>query len=518
MVERKQPRDIEGVRDGEPQQAARGGIRRFVLVGARGFLGIASVGIAAASIAAATLVPLPHLGVQAVSTKVIPVAADQKRICAGPALQLGDDTGLEATTAVSLGRADVTRSATSGTPILDNMTATENPANSPSQVLVLPPPPFGEPTGILAGSQSQHRSDDGIAGFAASECIKASAESWLVGGSTTTGRTTLLALNNPTKVNATVTLTIYSENGRLSAAGTEGIVVPPGGRRVLSLAGFAPDIVSPVVKVESVGGQVAAFLQQSTVRVLTPGGLDVVTASTAPAPVTVIPGVVIAGPDDVVTTSALGGYGDLAPILRVFVPGEGPAEITVSAIPEDGSAPAHSATLQVQSGKVTDFPLDDFTAGSWTLAVTSDRPAVASARTSTVELRKAAAANSDTAFPALDDVLSSDFAWYVGAPKLDERALVSVAPGPSPMLHFVNAASSDAAIIIDATRGAGTTVTVPAGQALAIPVGGDVSYLLSGFDSVRVSVSYQGKGALAAFVVSPPDRGSAPITVFSQFG
>ncbi|MCC6269960.1 MAG: hypothetical protein IT190_01640 [Microbacteriaceae bacterium] len=498
--------------------AKRGMVRALAMAGARGALGIAAIGIAGASIAAATLIPLPHIGVGPTSMIVSPVAANQQRICAGPVLQLGDDIGQDATTAISVGRADVTQAATSGTPVLENMDATENAANTPSQRLLLAPPPTGEEPGILAGSQSQRVDTVDITGFAASECVKPSSQSWLVGGSTLTGRTTLIALSNPSKVNATVTLTIYSENGLVVAAGTDGIVVPPGGRRVFSLAGFVPGITSPVVKVESVGGQVTATLQQSIVRTLTPGGIDVVAASTNPAPVVVIPGIVIAGQRDVTSASTLEGYDDLAGVLRVFVPGDGRTEITVSALPEDGSGPAASSTLDVQGGIVTDFPLGEFTDGTWTLTVTSDLPVVAAVRTSTVTLDGAPPAGAEPSLPAPEDVVATDFAWFVGASALASQSLVSVAAGPSPKLHLVNTATSDAVVTIDGNVGAGTTVIVSAGGAIAVPVAADVSYRVGGFDSVQISVSYQGEGALAGFVVSPPDRGSQPIKVFNQYG
>ncbi len=503
-------------------RTARTGIaRRLAMIGARGVAGLIGVGIAGVSIVVATLIPLPQFGVGATSMVVAPVAATQQRICAGPVLQLGDETGQDATTAMSLGTVDVTRAATLGTPGLENMDATENQKNTPSQRLLLPPPPPGDVPGVLAGSQSQLVASADMTGLAVSECIKPSTESWLVGGSTVTGRTTLLSLNNPSKVNSTVKLTIYSETGRVDAAGTEGIVVPPGGRRVLSLAGFAPGLTSPVIHVESIGGQVTATLQQSIVRTLTPGGVDVVAASTDPAKLTVIPGVVIAGQKTVTSASTINGYGDLAGVLRVLVPGSGPAEITISALPEDGSAPAHSSVFEVQGGVVSDFPLGEFTDGSWTMSVSSDRPAVAAVRTSTVTLDGAVPApapGADQVAPAPESIVATDFAWFVGAPALTSNSLVSVAAGPSPILHLANVESSDAVVTIDGTKGAGTTVTVPAGETLAVPVAKDASYRVGGFDALRLSVSYLGTGALAGFAVSPPDRGSQAVTVFNQYG
>ncbi|MEO6941696.1 MAG: hypothetical protein ABI238_08205, partial [Terrimesophilobacter sp.] len=167
-------------------------------------------------------------------------------------------------------------------------------------------------------------------------------------------------------------------------------------------------------------------------------------------------------------------------------------------------------------GVVTDFPLGDFVDGTWTFTVTSERPAVVAVRTSTVTLAGSAQSSVDSGTPAV--VTATDFAWFVGAPELKKEALVSVAAGPSPILHLVNTGPTDASVAIDATGGAGTTVTVKAGGASAIPVTGGISYTLKGFDSLRVSVSYQGNGRLAGFVVSPPVGLSHPVTVFNQFG
>ncbi|MEO7349633.1 MAG: hypothetical protein ABIW32_07235, partial [Terrimesophilobacter sp.] len=61
-------------------------------------------------------------------------------------------------------------------------------------------------------------------------------------------------------------------------------------------------------------------------------------------------------------------------------------------------------------------------------------------------------------------------------------------------------------------------VTVPSGKALAVPIAAGASYRVGGTSGVRISLSYQDAGALAGFTVSPPDRGSQPVTVFNQYG
>lgn len=494
----------------------RTGVRRFAVAGARGVLGLFGIGVAIVSIAAATWLPLPVLGTGPSSMVVAPVASTQQRICAGPILRLGDESGQDATTAISVGAATVTSAATTGTPRLEDMDPTDNESNTPSQRLILDPAATGSAPGILAGSQSQYVDDNEYVGFAASECAKASSDNWLVGGSTVTGRTTLLALNNPSKVSSTVSVELFSESGAVDVSGMSGIIVPPGGQRILSLAGFAPGMASPVVHVVSTGGQVAASLQQSIIRTLTPGGVDVFGASTGPATLNVIPGVVVSSPESIDATGGIDGYGDAAPTLRVFVPGSGTTSLSVSAIAEDESVEPSTSTLSVDAGVVTDIPLGSFHAGTWTLTVTSEKPAVVAARTSTVTIAGSPQASIDAGTDP--DVTATDFAWFVSAPELDGTALVSVAEGPNPVLHLANTGASDAQVTIDASRGADTTVTVPAGRTVALPVVGTLSYTLGGFASLRASVSYQGDGRLAGYVVSPSERLSQPVTVYYQFG
>ncbi|RII97134.1 hypothetical protein DZF97_17335, partial [Clavibacter nebraskensis] len=126
----------------------------------------------------------------------------------------------------------------------------------------------------LAGAASEIVTEADLAGLAATSCSEATADAWLVGGATTTGRTTFVVLDNPSGVSSTVDLAITGEDGAVSAPGASGISVPAGGRRVLSLAGLAPDLSSPAVHVQSRGGQVVARLEQSTVRGLLAGGVD----------------------------------------------------------------------------------------------------------------------------------------------------------------------------------------------------------------------------------------------------
>ena len=101
-----------------------------------------------------------------------------------------------------------------------------------------------------------------------------------------------------------------------------GIDVPAGAQRVLSLAGFAPGLVSPVVHVEARGGQVIAFLQQSIVRGLDAVGVDLVDAAPDPATDLTFPGVRVFDSVGVNRALSLDDWDDVAPIVRIAEPGD----------------------------------------------------------------------------------------------------------------------------------------------------------------------------------------------------
>ena len=470
--------------------------RGVLLVGARVLTGMIGVGVAVVSIGAAVLLPLPSHGVVPSSRLVTPVASAQQRICAGPLLRLGNDAGQAATSVSSVGRPAVSYSQSIGAATLAPLASTDSTTGVAPDLLTLPPG-SGTSSPLLSGSQVQAVSSGDLVGLAAAQCAEASSDSWLVGGATSTGRTTLITLSNPSNVIATVNLSIFSETGRIAAAGTDGIVVSPGGQRVLSLAGFAPNVVSPVVRVQSRGGQVVADLQQSIVRTLEPGGVDVIGTSAGPSTLNVIPGLVLSNGTAVAARQAVSGFSDLGSIIRLYVPGPDAARAEITIVPEDGSVEATPVLLVVQPGIVTEVPLDSYPDGSYTVTIATDKPLVAGARISTVGTTG-----------------QSDFAWSTSTTNVVDRALVTVAPGPTPLLHLANSTQNTVTARLSRTGEADITVAVPAGRTVAQAVVGGASYSVTGFDRLALSVSYLGEGQLATFSVSPAAPASRPIRIY----
>ncbi len=475
--------------------------RGMLFVGARSLTGLIAIGLAVVAIVAATVTPGAIHEITPAALVVDPVPAAQQRVCPGPLLRLSDDSGQEATTATSVGFAATNFQATGGEAQFSNFTATDNPAGVTPVLLTLPPsggPDTARPA--LAGGQSQAIQTGDLVGFAATSCIEAARESWLVGGATDVGRTTLVTLSNPTPVMSTVDLTIYGEDGLVVAPGGEGIVVPPGAQRIFSLAGFAPGLISPVVRVVSVGGEVVANLQQSIVRTLAPGGVEIVQPTSEPATSATIPGVVVSGSEALVAAGANPGFEDLETVLRMFVPGQvdGVASVVVA---RDGGGPEGAEavtefTVDAIALEATEIPLSGLGDGSYTVTVTSTVPVVAAARSS-----------------VLTETGAADFAWYAAAPTLDDTTLLSVPSGPSPMLHLANDSEADAAVTLSAGASE-TPLLVPAGATLAVGVQAGADLSLSGARGLRATLTFTGPGAMSAFVLSPAGPPSPPVTVY----
>ncbi len=510
---------VVSTRPGKKSRRVSG--KAVFVIGARSVLALVGVAVAVAAVVTATVVTEPNYRVTPPAASVSPVAAAQQRVCPGPLLRLGNAAGEGASIASSLGPASVQFEASGGTAASEALATTENTAGTAPERLTLPPEPGGSVSApALAGSQTQLIDSGDLVGLAAEECVEAGSETWLVGGATTLGRTTLVTISNPSTVGAVVDVSIFGERGAVSAPGAEGIVVEPGAQRIFSLAGFAPGLATPVVLVQSRGGQVVANLQQVTVRTLAPGGVDIVGATRAPSTFTIIPGLVISGAGTIAETRSEPGYEDLEASVRLFVPGENDTTATITISPEEtaggggtgdgdggiaidgavpGGIPRPSETsfeFDLLAGQVSDVPLPGLTDGRYTVTVASEEPVAAGVRVSTVRADGA-----------------SDFAWLAAPTPLGPSALVSVAPGSSPVLHLANPGNSDASVSVESATNE-VTIDVPAGGSASTPLQGNRDLTLTGAEGLLATVTYLGDGQIAAFSVTTPGPASGDITVY----
>ena len=509
------------VADGTDASSDRrpGRARRAALVGLRVVAGTVGILASVAIIGAVGLLPLPSHRIAVPTVTVTPAPTDQVRVCPGALLRLGDESGQNANSASSLGAPAVTGGGIGADLVSQPITLSDaDTGGGPSAPDQLTIPPAAGAT--LAGAQSQVADAPDYTGFAAASCTEPSGSIWLVGGSTAVGRTTLLTLSNPSPVDATVALTILSASGPVSAPGMSGIVVKAGAQRAIPLAGFAPDVETPVVHVVSRGGQVVAALQQSIVRGLDAGGVDLIGQSVDPATHLVIPGVRVFDALGVNKALALSDWDDVVAAVRVAVPGSKPAKVQVSLVPEDAKIDGLSFEMDVSSGQVSELGLDSAAGtdtgtvaipdGMYSVVIDADQPVVAGVRVSTAVDPAAgatAATDSDTSAPA------SDFAWFDPSPVLGGDTAVAVAAGPAPMLSAMNPTKSAVTLTLDAQGGKALSLLVPAGGSASIAVEPDTVYLVKNAKGMLAAVSYAGDARLAHYAVASDGPVSGPIVI-----
>lgn len=473
--------------------------RGIARIGGRIVGGFVVLAIAAGVVTAAITLPWPTLEVPPASAVVTPTPSEQQRVCPGPVLALAEDSS-QAQAATSVGRADSTFEAWSEASGSVGVTRSDINAvdNRGTDTTVAPeeltvPAPAGETVApLVAGSQSQVLATDTLTGLAVAACGEAASDAWLVGGSTDVGRTTLVLLSNPTAVLSTVSLTVYGETGIVDAPGASGILVQPGEQRIVALAGLAPNLISPIVNVQSAGGQVVATLQQSSIRGIEPGGIDLIGGAAVPALEQTIAGLNVT----IAPAAEQSADPDAIPSVRLMAVGDAPATVQIGVTSAAGTAAGNSTQVEIEPGIATQVPFPDLAVGSYSVQITSDQPVVAAARTSTV------------------GTVGRDFAWYPSSGELDGNFLVSVAAGPSPTLHLVNTATTDVVIVATPTTGEAVRVSVAAGARADLPLAASVSYVVSGGQTTIASVGYVGDGQLASFALNPAGPLAEAIRVY----
>ncbi len=488
--------------------------RGIALFGARALAGTVVLAVAVLAVGAAAVVPWPTLEKAPASVLVSPVPTEQQRVCPGPLLTLAEDSS-RAQAATSVGPADAAFGAhatSAGSDwIRPSSTELTAPDNAKSAVdgaprLLRVAVQGGATTApLVAASQSQTAAAESLAGLAVAACAEAVSDAWLVGGSTDVGRTSLVLLSNPSTVVATVDLTVYGEAGQVIAPGSTGILVQPGSQRIVSLAGLAPNLRTPVVHVASHGGQVAASLQQSIVRGIEPGGVDILGPSAGPGRTQRIAGLLVTNQAAAAATDS-SGIADDIPSVRILVPGDTAATVQLGVVSESGQQvgiesdegkPAGSSVqVEIQPGIGTDVPLAGLAPGAYSVELRSDQPIVAAAQAPSV------------------GTAGKDFALFAASGTLADDFLVAVAPGPGPALHLVNTGDADATYTATPETGPPVTVTVPAGGSGTLPLAASARYLVSGGRTTLASVGYSGAGLVSSFTLSQAGPLAAPIQVY----
>ncbi|MET0480127.1 MAG: DUF5719 family protein [Mycetocola sp.] len=465
--------------------------RRIAATSGRVLTGVVGVAVFLGAGLVVGQAALPVLAVNAPKTTVTPTASDQSRLCVGPLLRQGGDASFASFAAPELTTAASSAPEQTVIAAPDNLTGDQ--FGTPTVLSVSGGE--GEERPRIAAAQSQVAGLDDLTGLAAAACGEASADSWLVAGSTDVGRTSVLSLSNPSRADAVIDLSFFSETGAIDAPGAKGILVPAGQNRVFAVASFAPGVRTPVIRVQSSGGHVVAALQHSVTRGITPGGVELSLPTAPPSSNQVLPGVVLGGSGPAPDTEI---YDDSIGALRIFVPGTDPAQMNISFVSEQGTEPPQPLNYSIQGGAVQEISLTDMAAGSYSVVITSDLPFVASARTTAVAGE------------------SSDFAWFGASAPLEDTIELAVAPGEGARLHLFNPTDADLDVTMTDQAGAVTQVAVPAGEAAATTVPSGRAYNVSGVSGAHAQVSFESAAGLSAYPIQPTSPLATPVTVYPR--
>lgn len=461
----------------EAAEARRGVERRDVVRwSARAVAGLAAAALGFGAIVAAGALP-PEVRTEATapSTEVQPASPLQSRVCAGPALRVGTADGEDALAIAAIGDPELAIGTLGGE--IDQAQLTVGSAEDVAGGLSVTQ--RGEDS-TLSAAQSMILDLDAARGLAASECSETSLDQWLVGGSTRTGRQSVLTVANASDVSASVDVTVYGPDGAIESVGSTGVAIAPGSEEVLDIAAIAPGVSDAVVHVTSVGAPVSAHLQQITTRGLERGGFDIIDPVTA-LTTTVLPGVEITEPSGLETQP---DYDDTMPILRLLSPSGGAVRLVFQSA--DGSTIESEGTLE--AGRVTDFPLEELPVGTLAIRVESDAPVVAGARTVAISGE------------------GLDFDWVAGGQPRSGSSAIAVANGPDPVLHLVSTRDEDQQVTVD-----GETLTLPANGTLAQPV--EPGRVEVTGESVVLALAYRSESRVGGYTISPQGPAASGVRV-----
>ena len=388
--------------------------------------------------------------------------ADMQLVCPGPLFRSGGDSGTNLSVIERWGSADLFYTA-DGTGQLEQKSI---PESSVSNIELGGSRVFGssslgdgasltnlnadqsasQGSLVIAGSSTQLAAISSMRGLAAASCQQPANDFTIVGGSTLAGRESLMVLTNPSPIDATADLRVFTDLGEVKVSGLSGISVPAQSTTTVSLASFAPTVPSLAVQVLSQGAKLAGWIQARAVSGTQARGVDWISPNPQASELMVLPGLVIRGTK--VINEAVGEQekSDAGHALRIFAP-DG-ANVTVQVVSSKADVFGAVFTGIIESGTVSDFPIAELKDGDYSVFVSSDKPVFSALRV--------ARGNSD-ATPRLD------FAWLSPAEELvSDRAVAIRAEGDS-ILVLANSGTASATVSIQTLRsGATERVLVPA--------------------------------------------------------
>jgi len=243
-------------------------------------------------------------------------------------------------------------------------------------------------------------------------CSSSQSEQWFVGGAADVTSKGRLILVNSGLSAASIDIEVWNEIGLQP---TKSISIKANSYLELGVDSLAPGSQSLVIKTISRAGRVTSYMVDERGRGLRALGGDIINFTPKASKEVFIPAIAH-------TVRKVGNKNvELPHSLRILVPGEIDARITVSVFSTDGSfIPAGLEGKIVKSGSVATLDLNpNLPASKFGIRITSDEPLVASVFSPTISEGK------------------SDFIWSTAASEL-KPSVFSVA-GLAPQLIFIGA-------------------------------------------------------------------------------
>jgi hypothetical protein len=387
------------------------------------------------------------------------------------------------------------------------------PGQSISGAAVLTARANGGTAPSVAGLTRFSAADGDLRGLATATCTAPSNDQWLLGAATTVGRTSVLTLTNASATPATVDFEFFGDKALTQAPpSSRGLQIKPGSTASYVLSGYVPGQANLSVHVRSTGGPVSAAIQQSTLRGLTPGGVELITAAAAPSVRQTVAGIDLQDPEKAKQLAARQGYADAGAALALTVPGAADAVVQLRAYGRNGPvALPGGGVVTAKAGTVTEVSLAGLPAGTYSVSATSDVSFTAAAR---VPRGLSSTEPLDFASPGASLRLASDHVLAVGK-GMARRVVVGVPDGRA-QIRAVPVAEDGRlhpALTLDVAGGTTAILDVPEESegspvaALVLSASGDPAY------STLVTTG-DGNGIAAAAVTAPASGAQAlPVTL-----
>ena len=305
-------------------------------------------------------------------------------------------------------------------------------------------------------------------------CTAPTGDTWLVGGSTVSGRRDVLYLTNADTSPAVVDVTVYGPAGPLQPGSAQGVTVAPRSQTGVAVDALAPGLANVAVHVHARSGRVAAALQDVAAVGGTAAGIDWVPPSVPPSRSFTVTGI----PSEQTARHT----------LLLLAPGQDDAPVRVRVATADGLlSPATVNAVDVPAGQLLAINLDKQAPGiasPYALVIDADHPVVAGVQTNEGGHAKLA-----------------EFSWAAGSPEVVGPAVVAPwvyrTGSVSTALQVTAAGSDDVVVRVTTFASTGTQVgqqeyTVEPGRTLQVAPGsislGPGSALVEIPDGARVVV------------------------------